>query len=163
MDSFASLLLAPKSDKTQLLVRLLFVFFAIYLYILTNSSNEKLLDNQWAVRTSLSTDSMYVSLLSVLEATILIIFTMYLILRIRYSWIYTGLIIGACVIDSLFHSVYTWGDLAGIFDQSFLTGFKEFFIGYNSTLRPALIVGVGLVVLIVDSFSDNKCVTITST
>jgi len=186
MDSVASLFLAPKSDKTQLFVRLLFVIFPLYFqlcYIMTHATS---IINTWSrykgyLFNKVSDLGVYISILTPVAY---ILSKMYLIFRLRYSWLYTVIICVACVFDTFVYWILLCGTTSAIsftmpgmrarttFGDSSLFGCDTINPSIGNTIRSSIegihewmqpiIFAITAFLLILDLSSNNKCVTITT-
>lgn len=185
MDSFASLFLAPKSDKTQLFVRLSFFIFPLYFqlsYILTNASA---IINTWSrFQGYLFNNANLDVYTAILIPVAYILSKMYLIFRIRYSWLYTVIICVACVLDMCIYWILLCGTTSALtftipglgtstsIGNSPLFGCNKINPGIGNMIRPSIegihdwmqpmIFVITAFLLILDLSSNNKCVTITT-
>ena len=181
MDSIASLFLAPKSDKTQLLVRMIFFLFPLYFQISYIVMNAPAIISTWSKFQGIffNTNNMNIYIAILIDVAF-ILSKMYLIFRIRFSWFYTVIICLMCVLDMFVF----WIMLCGITSVvSFTMLGRGTTVGNNSLFgcnvinpnignltRPSLtslhklmkpiIFIITAFMLILDLSSNNKCVTI---
>ena len=184
MDSIASLFLAPKSDKTQLLVRMIFFLFPLYFQISFIVINASAIISTWSKFKGLMfTDTYNMNIyIAILIDVAYILSKMYLIFRIRYSWFYTVIICLMCVLDMFVYwimlcgstavmSFSIWGTGRGTsIGDSSLFGCNVINPNIGNLTRPSLtslhdwmkpiIFIITAFMLILDLSSNNKCVTI---
>lgn len=186
MDSFASLFLAPKSDKTQLFVRLSFFIFPLYFQVSYILSHASTIISTWSKYKGYFLNNAYNLgvYVAILTPVAYILSKMYLIFRIRYSWIYTVIICVACVLDMCIYWILLCGTTSAVsftipglgrpttFGNSPLFGCDKINPGIGNMIihsiqdihnwmQPIIFV-ITTFLLILDMSSNNKCVTITT-